>query len=198
MWLKTLLLGTTLVLIPGCGGGGSNGQPAAILISPTTASLTPLGSQQFTASFQNVSSGKANWSVTEGASGGTVTQSGLYTAPALAGTYHVKATDSQNSTNVGTATVVVHIAVTVTPSPASTTLGQTQQFTAIVTGTPNTAVSWTVQEGATGGTISGTGLYSPPAAPGTFHIVATSAADSTQQATVTVVVQSGSAAGTIQ
>lgn len=68
--------------------------------------------------------------------------------------------------------------------------GGTQTFTASVTGTTNTAVTWSVQEGAAGGTITSAGpepstLYTAPNAAGTFHIIASSAAKSAT-ATVTV------------
>jgi hypothetical protein len=47
-------------------------------------------------------------------------------------------------------------------------------------------VTWTVQEGAAGGTITNTGLYVAPTTPGTFHVIATSAADSTNSASAVV------------
>jgi chitinase len=40
-------------------------------------------------------------------------------------------------------------------------------------------MTWSVQE-ASGGTIDPTGLYTAPAAAGTYHVVATSVADSTK------------------
>jgi hypothetical protein len=46
-------------------------------------------------------------------------------------------------------------------------------------------VTWTVQEGAVGGTITNTGLY-VPATLGTFHVIATSAADSSKSASAVV------------
>src|ERR1035437_2640893 len=53
--------------------------------------------------------------------------------------------------------------VTVTSSSTSVLLGATQQFTATVTGTSNTAVSWSVNNvaggNATVGTIDTNGLY---------------------------------------
>ena len=79
-------------------------------------------------------------------------------------------------------------AVTVTISPAAVNLppNGSQQFTATVTGATDTSVTWSVQEGASGGTISSSGLYSAPAVLGTYHVVATSSADSTQSATAAV------------
>jgi uncharacterized protein (DUF1800 family) len=48
--------------------------------------------------------------------------------------------------------------VAVTPGTASVRAGTTQQFTALVTGTTDTAVTWT----ASAGTISSSGLYTAP------------------------------------
>src|SRR5207253_488172 len=56
------------------------------------------------------------------------------------------------------------------------------------TGTTDQAVDWSMQETTAGGTIDGTGLYTAPSNPGTFHVVATSHADGKQHAIATVVV----------
>jgi hypothetical protein len=80
------------------------------------------------------------------------------------------------------------VTVTVTPSSATVFSGATQAFTATITGTTNTAVTWSVQ-GSSGGTISSTGLYTPPQnRSGTFYIVATSQANPAAAATATVTV----------
>src|SRR5438445_758268 len=82
---------------------------------------------------------------------------------------------------------VVHVAVT--PAVSTVPSSGTQQFAAQVTGTADTAVVWTVQEGASGGAVDPTGLYTAPATAGTFHVVATSRADSTRSARINVTVQ---------
>jgi len=70
------------------------------------------------------------------------------------------------------------ISVTVTPSTVTVLRDATQAFTAKVTGTTNTAVTWSVEE-SSGGTIDSTGLYAPPQnGAGTFYVLATSQADS--------------------
>jgi hypothetical protein len=80
------------------------------------------------------------------------------------------------------------ISVTVTPNPATVLRGATQTFAATVTGTTNTAVTWSVQENA-GGTIDSTGLYTAPHdTTGTFHVVATSEADSAAKGIAAAVV----------
>jgi len=76
--------------------------------------------------------------------------------------------------------------------------GQTFTFSATVTGASggqSTGVSWAVQEGAAGGTIDANGKYTAPNTEGTYHVVATSQADSKVQATATVRVTSLSSLG---
>ncbi len=81
------------------------------------------------------------------------------------------------------------ISVTVTPNSSTLLPGQTQSFAAKVTGTSNSAVTWGVQE-PSGGTIDSTGLYTAPQdTSGTFHVVATSQANSTAQGIAAVAVQ---------
>jgi hypothetical protein len=85
--------------------------------------------------------------------------------------------------------------VTVTVSPqlaavAATT--QTQQFTATVTGSTTTDVTWSVDTtengNATVGTISSSGLYTPPAAAGMHTVTASSIANSIDSGSATVAV----------
>ena len=84
--------------------------------------------------------------------------------------------------------------VTVAVSPKQTAVvitSQTQQFTATVTGASggvNWAVDGTAGGSATVGTISATGLYTPPATAGTHTVVATSTTDSTKSATAKIAV----------
>ena len=104
----------------------------------------------------------------------------------------------RKATNFITVGSASGITVTVSPSSATVTTGGTQQFTAAVTGTSNTAVTWAVDGmfggNTTVGTISTSGLYTAPSATGTHTITATSAADSskTGAAGVTVVSSGGS------
>jgi hypothetical protein len=81
------------------------------------------------------------------------------------------------------------VSITVTPSMVNLPASGTQQFTATVTGSSDTSVTWTIQEGPTGGSVTSSGLYSAPGVVGAvYHVVATSHADGSQSATATVVV----------
>ena len=91
--------------------------------------------------------------------------------------------------------LVPHVALTVTPSDATLYNGQTQQFSANVTGNPDTAVTWSLSPAPSTlfpnglGTINAAGMYTAPAniTNGQAVLVtATSAANSTVNATATV------------
>jgi hypothetical protein len=78
------------------------------------------------------------------------------------------------------------VSVTISPTAINLPPGATQQFASVVTGTSNSAVTWTVQE-ANGGTVDASGLYTAPDIVGAYHVVATSQADGTKSATAAVV-----------
>jgi hypothetical protein len=81
------------------------------------------------------------------------------------------------------------ISVAVTPNSVTVLPGTTQSFAAKVTGTTNTAVTWSVQE-TSGGAIDSTGLYTAPQnSSGTFHVVATSQANSAARGMAAVAIQ---------
>ncbi|HTS38222.1 MAG TPA: choice-of-anchor D domain-containing protein [Candidatus Solibacter sp.] len=82
--------------------------------------------------------------------------------------------------------------ITVKPRIASLTQAQTQQYTAFLSNVVTTAVTWSV-DGVTGGnstvgTISTTGLYTPPATAGSHLVRAVNNANKNQGASVPVVV----------
>lgn len=199
--LTTLSAGMFLGSVGGCGGGGGgNGatQIIAITISPDSAQLIPAQSATFSVTVSGTDNQQVAWSVREGLAGGTIGNDGVYRAPSLAGTFHVVATSQADRTKNAVVPVTVRITVTATPASASLTLRETRQLSAIVSGSQNQIVTWNVQEGESGGSVSSTGLYSAPATPGTYHIIATSQADTQQSAVVTVTVLAGGAAGTVE
>ena len=52
----------------------------------------------------------------------------------------------------------------------------------------NAQVTWSVQEGAAGGTIGSGGTYTAPQIPGLYHVIATAVADGSKAATASVLV----------
>jgi hypothetical protein len=152
-----------------------------VTVSPATATIAVGGTQQFTATMMGGSDVNVTWSV-DGITGGnssvgTISSNGLYTAPSTAGMHTITATSVSNIS--GSAAVSV-ILLTLSPTSASLSPNGTQQFTATVQGTNNTAVTWSVDGVAGGnntvGTISSSGLYTAPPAPGMHTVTATSAA----------------------
>ncbi len=89
------------------------------------------------------------------------------------------------------------ITVSITPASGSVLLGETLSFSATVSGTSNTAVTWSVS-GIPGGspqvgTISADGLYTAPAdlpPGGTVQVTATCQADTSKSSTAAVAVTS--------
>jgi len=87
------------------------------------------------------------------------------------------------------------VAVEVRPVTARLSPGQAQAFSATVTGTADLAVRWTVRP-AGSGTVDASGNYTAPATPGSYQVVATSAADATASAAALVTVAAPTAPGT--
>lgn len=89
------------------------------------------------------------------------------------------------------------ITISITPTSGTVLLGETLSFSAAVSNTTNTAVSWSVNGVAGGsaqaGTISADGIYTAPAdlpASGTVQVTATSQADTSKSASASVTVTS--------
>lgn len=81
--------------------------------------------------------------------------------------------------------------VTVNPQTALLAPGGSATFTALVSGNKNQGVTWSVIGGSTNGAFSGsTGVYTAPATPGVYTVLATSAADTTKAGTGLAVVSS--------
>ncbi len=74
---------------------------------------------------------------------------------------------------------------------------QAQQFTANVTGTSNSAVTWAISSGGTDDSISSSGLYTAPTStpPGAVTITATSQADTSKHGNATVTIKTPTPSG---
>ena len=152
---------------------GCGAMEIGISISPREATVNANAQFQFTASVSNAGNKDVAWSAT----GGSVTTTGLFTAPDLATTAYVTATSLADPSKTATARVTIVAPVVVTPNVITLGPGAIQVFTASVVATGDTAMTWSIQEGAAGGTITADGTYTAPATAGTYHIVATSVAD---------------------
>jgi len=207
VWLA--VAGFSALEIFGCGGGlSTTPTPVAVsvMISPASVTVAVGGTQQFTATVQNTGNTAVTWQVNGMAGGnatvGTISSSGLYTAPAAVpspAAVTVTAVSQADATKSASAQVTITAAVpasvTISPASATVAVGGTQQFTATVQNTSNTAVTWQVNGmaggNATVGTISSSGLYTAPAAvpsPAAVTVTAVSQADTTKSASAQVTV----------
>lgn len=161
---------------------------AAVTVSPT--SFTLAAGQSLPLSIAGAATSGVKWSLTPAV--GTITgglSSAVYTAPS---TIAADQTIQVIATTVATPTTTVKalialipaVVLTVTPTTADVMSGNQQTYSATVTGSPNTAVTWSTSLG----TISSTGLYTAPtvSANTTATLTATAQANPTAQASVTV------------
>jgi len=185
--------------------------PVAVTVTPGSAIvLAGGGTQAFQANVANAGSNTGvTWQVNSiiggNATVGTISSTGLYTAPATIptpATVTVTAVSVADPTRSASATVTVaNISVSVSPSSATLATGASRAFTASVLNTTNTAVTWQVNGVAGGnstvGTISTSGVYTAPArvpSPAVVTVTAVSAADArrTGSAQVTITAASSS------
>jgi hypothetical protein len=155
-------------------------------VTPATVSLVAAATQQFTA-IGRLSDGSAGAvTVTWGATGGTVSDAGLYTAGATPGTYRVIATQAGGPGLADTASVTVTappaglVALEVAPEGARLSFTQTQQYTVLGRLSDGSAAPVAVTWSATAtpsssGTnaITAGGLFTAGYPIGTYRVVAT-------------------------
>jgi hypothetical protein len=155
------------------GTGGGGGSVAWINITPPSANITADQTQQFNAVAFDTKGNQTNATFTWSASGGSVSQAGLY-SPGPAGTFNVYANASGKSGSASvTVTAGALAAVVVKPNPATVTVGTARQFTAEGADAKGNKLPVTPTWGAQQGSISGTGLYTAPTKTGTDTITAT-------------------------
>ncbi len=161
-------------------------------MNPPSATIVAGATTLFAATVSGSTDTGVTWSITP--STGSISSSGLYTAPASVAspvTVTVRATSVADSTKSATATVTVNPPVTVTVMPKITQLypNGTIQLSAVLTGTANEAVSWSLSPGV--GSISPSGLFTAPAtvtSPLTVIATARSAADQAKSDTAEITI----------
>jgi len=208
-----LSLGCFAVLFSGCAGTSSKAT-VTISVAPAAASVAVGNTQQFNATVTGTSNTAVTWSVAGGAANGSISSTGLYTAPATPPNppqVTATATSQADSTKSASATVTVTnpspTSVSVSPGAATVANFGTQQFTALVNGAPSAAVTWQV-DGIAGGSqtfgfISTSGLYVAPSGvptksdgkggsvTTTVTVSAVSQANSSASGSATVTIQPG-------
>lgn len=189
-------------------------QSVDVAIAPTTVTVrSGGGGQAFLATVTNASDESVTWQVNGVVGGnstvGTISSSGVYTAPASVPaqpSLTVTAVSVADTTKSASATVTVTsqpVAVSVTVSPTSAIVAAgtgTQNFRAIVSASTNESVTWQVN-GATGGnatvgTITTGGTYTAPASapsPATVTVTAIAVVDPSKSASASVMISAASA-----
>lgn len=182
-------------------GGRVKVSQTVVTISPGEVAVPAGGAVTFSASVAGPADASVSWSVREPSGCGSVDAAGVYRAPAVAATCHVVATSVADPSATAEAIAAVAapptdptqpsptpVAVTVSPSRGAVDACRTLTFTASVSGASSGGVTWSVQEGSAGGTITAAGVYTAPAAAGTYHVVATSQAAPASSTAVAVTV----------
>ncbi len=155
---------------------GTAGKVVSVSVDPTGVNIVIGNSQQFNATVLDTFNTAVTWSVSGGSANGKISSTGLYTAPEKVPTpaqVVIIATSLKDTTKTGTATVTItktsqpsNVTVQVSPATVSIANYNTQVFTATVSGSTNTAVTWVVN-GQPGGSrtlgfISSSGFYVAP------------------------------------
>lgn len=157
-----------------------NSENVQVSVSPTAASLELSGTQKFNVTVTGTVNQSYFWTIngqpmTAVTPWGAIDSTGLYTAPSLlpaSPTVTLKAISIEDSTKSASAVATIlaaagGITVTITPQNPQVVFDGSQsiQFTATVTGTSNTAVNWSVDTYANGGTnpgnITSSGVFTP-------------------------------------
>jgi hypothetical protein len=150
--------------------------------------VAPRSTTRFIAAVAGVSDAGVRWS----ADGGIIEQDGSWTAPHTSGAFRVTAQSVADPTKTASARAVVEsgeVAISIEPDRVTLSyLGPPFQFSARVTGTEDTAVSWSIGEPAGGSLIDATGTFRSWAYSATFRVIATSHADPSKTAVAVVTV----------
>ena len=169
--------------------GAAGETPPSVVIEGAPASMTTGSSVQLTAKVTNDSP-----TVTWGASAGTVTSEGRYTAPAevpAGGTVTVTATTSKGAKAEKTITVTAPVpSVSIEGAPVSMAAGSSVQLTAKVVNDSPT-VTW----GASAGTVTSEGRYTASAevpAGGTVTVTATTSKGAKAEKVIEITPAAGS------
>ena len=183
-------------------------QPVGISVSPASIYLYGGQSTQFTASVSNINNTQVMWSITQGV--GSIVN-GLYTAPSSVSSdslVTILATSVADPTKSASATILLgpaiapavttpppsNVSITLKPRSTSLKASQSKQLNATVSGSSNTAVTWSLNPNV--GTVSN-GFYTAPAtisATQVVQITATSVADTTKSASSNITLNASVAA----
>ena len=176
-----------VLVIAACSEGTTTQPPAvSVTVSPATTTIGAGDTGSFTATVANATNDAVTWSASAGTLAGTGPNAVEWTAPVSGGTATITATSMEDpSASASAAVTVTPVVVAVTPQTSAFFRGEERTFTASVTGTSTTAVSWDATCG-TGTATGNTFAYVAPTTAGTScTITATSDLDPMADAVVT-------------
>jgi hypothetical protein len=171
--LALLTVGTLLLASCGGGGGGGPPPPPPLTLSSPTASLGAGTTLALTAA-----GGQTPYAFSIASGAGTVDSTGLFTAPAAAGTSVVEVTDKNGLTAKTSLQIIVVAFANATVSVDS---GTTTVQTAAGGAPP-----YTYSIAAGGGSIDASGHFTSPNGPATVTLEVTDSKGATAQASITV------------
>jgi hypothetical protein len=196
------------IFLISCGGVASSDPPppAPVIVTVLPASAQPFTGTNvaFTARVQNAGSTGVTWQVNGEPGGdiatvGAITPSGEYTAPNSVPnppTVMVTAVLQSDSNKTGSSNVTIQPQssiqgpLSLSPTLSSVTTSQTLQLQVTTDGLNNNQVNWAVDGFSNGnltrGTITPTGLYTPPSTAGPHLITATLQANTSVIGSATV------------
>jgi hypothetical protein len=181
-FLLSLALATFLT---GCGSSA----PEAVSLEPDPPTVQVGERLQLRATPNENLAGEPEWVLLDYNGGGLLSTKGLsttYLAPNHAGTFRLMIHTKRPDGSTANIQREIRVLPVFKPEPVTSMLqaGQTQVFTVKVKGLVRNDVIWKAE----GGTFNEGGIYIAPSEPGTYHLTATSAADPSISATVTVIV----------
>ncbi len=170
----------TPIVIPLQGTGISGSPSPMVSVTPPAPCILPSQTQQFAAYVTAETNTAVTWLVDNVTGGnstvGTITTSGLYTAPPYVGSHIIKAISKASSSATGVTTLSVNDSPTweIFPFVASIPVNGKQNFQGQQCLVPDTNVSFTVDNIAGGnssvGTITNSGVYTAPPTAGKHTI----------------------------
>jgi len=234
--MRVWQIGAAIVLAACVAGCGGNSTPVGVTVTPTGTAASPQtvvisGQQPFIATVTGTSTSTVNWFICLPPTNttvtnpipvncgqltgfGTISSTGLYAAPPTPppSVFVVAAQSTVNANIYGLSYVLVGtgVRVSIEPNTATVAPGEKFQFSSTVSGSSNSAVTWSVTADSmtvVGGnstigiicpssndtqnlcTNQPAGTYfAPLVSPGAVTITATSAADTSQSATASVTI----------
>ena len=171
--------------LAGCGSSA----PEAVSLDPDAPAVQVGERLQMRATPNENLAAEPEWELLDYNGGGLLSTKGLsttYLAPNHAGTFRLLIRARRSDGSTAKILREIHVLPLFKPEPATALLqaGQAQTFTVKVKGLESNDVIWRAEAGA----FSEGGNYIAPTEPGTYKLTATSAADPSVSATVTVIV----------